>query len=362
MTKLVLIFLLTAANLFAQDVSKELSMITGIWSGKLPCADCVSISYRLSLKSDLTYQDRLIYNGTISDPVKGVGTWQHTGEIIKLTSSLGSIQSYRIETNKLIMLDAEENPVPNSELTKLSRNAGEQEQPTDRWQERRFKGVDFMAIGNEPFWNVDINIDAKTISFGRLSENGTIEFTDITENKIMDTAGTSFNANTPKAEIKVEIMKSECTDNRSGDVFPYTVKVSLRTGRSNKWDEYTGCGQYLADYRLTDLWLIDKINGKSITEFNIFKNKVPMIEMNAVQQRFGGTAGCNSFNGSFEAAGSRIRFGKIASTLMMCPDMKLEQEFFDALNDKYFDFTIASNTLTLVSPEGKTVLELKKAD
>ncbi len=362
MTKLVLIFMLTAANLFAQDVSKELSMITGIWSGKLPCADCVSISYRLSLKSDLTYQDRLIYNGTISDPVKGVGTWQHTGEIIKLTSSLGSIQSYRIETNKLIMLDAEENPVPNSELTKLSRNTGEQEQPTDRWQERRFKGVDFMAIGNEPFWNVDINIDAKTISFGRLSENGTIEFTDITENKIMDTAGTSFNANTPKAEIKVEIMKSECTDNMSGDVFPYTVKVSLRTGRSNKWDEYTGCGQYLADYRLTDLWLIDKINGKSITEFNIFKNKVPMIEMNASQQRFGGTAGCNSFNGSFEAAGSRIRFGKIASTLMMCPDMKLEQEFFDALNDKYFDFTIASNTLTLVSPEGKTVLELKKAD
>ena len=362
MTKLVLIFMLTAANLFAQDVSKELSMITGIWSGKLPCADCVSISYRLSLKSDLTYQDRLIYNGTITDPVNGVGTWQLTGDEIKLTSSLGSIQSFRVETNKLIMLDSDGNSVPNSELTKLTRNTGEQEQPTDRWQERRLKGVDFMAIGNEPFWNADINIDAKTINFGRLSENGSIEFTDITENKIMDAAGTSFNASTPKAEIKVEIMKSECTDNMSGEVFPYTVKVSLRMGRSNKWDEYTGCGQYLADYRLTDLWLIDKINGKSIAEFNIFKNKVPMIEMNAAQQRFGGTAGCNSFNGSFEAAGSRIRFGKIASTLIMCPDMKLEQEFFDALNDKYFEFTIASNTLTLVSPEGKTVLELKKAD
>ena len=362
MKKLIFILFVAAMNLFSQQDGKDVLSVTGIWAGKQPCADCESVSYRLSLKNDLTYRDRMVYNGTKADPRTSEGTWQITGDIIKLTSSTGAEQSFKLDANKFYMLDAEGSIVPNAVLTKLTRNTGEQEQPSDRWQERRLKGVDFMAIGNEPFWNVDINIDAKTISFGRLSENGLIEFTDLTENKIMDAAGTSFNAMTPKAEIKVEIMKSECTDNMSGDVYPYTVKVSLRMGKSNKWDEYTGCGQYLADYRLTDLWLIDKINGKSITEFNIFKNKVPMIEMNAAQQRFGGTAGCNSFNGSFEAAGSRIRFGKIASTLMMCPDMKLEQEFFDALNDKYFEFTIASNTLSLVSPEGKTVLELKKAD
>lgn len=362
MKKLVVILMALTLNIFAQEGGKELQLVTGIWSGKIPCADCESISYRLNLKNDLTYRDRMVYNGTTAEPVSSDGTWQLSGDIIKLTSSSGAVQSFRLETNKLVMLDAEGIAVPNSALTKLTRNSGEQERPADRWQKRRLKGVDFMAIGNEPFWNVDINIDAKTISFGRLSENGTIEFTDMNENKIMDAAGTSFTAMTPKAEIKVEIIKNECTDNMSGEIFPYTVKVSLRMGKSNKWDEYSGCGQYLADYRLKDLWLIDKINGKSITEFNIFKNKVPMIEMNAAQQRFGGTAGCNSFNGSFEAAGSRIRFGKIASTLMMCPDMKLEQEFFDALNDKYFEFTIASNTLTLVSPEGNKVLELKKAD
>lgn len=362
MKKLILILFVAAINVYSQQDGKDILSYAGIWSGKIPCADCESISYRLSLKSDLTYKDRMIYNGVYSDPVSSNGSWQLTGDVVKLTSTTGAVQSFRFESGKLIMLDAEGNAVPNSPLTKLTRNTGEQEQPSDRWQERRLKGVDFMAIGTEPFWNVDINIDAKTISFGRLSENGTIEFTDISENKLMDAAGTSFTAMAPKAEIKVEIIKGECTDNMSGEVFPYTVKVSLRMGKSNKWDEYSGCGQYLADYRLTDLWLIDKINGKSITEFNVFKNKVPMIEMDAARQRFGGTAGCNSFNGSFEAAGSRIRFGKIASTLMMCPDMKLEQEFLDALNDKYFEFTIASNTLTLVSPEGKTVLELKKAD
>ena len=56
-------------------------------------------------------------------------------------------------------------------------------------------------------------------------------------------------------------------------------------------------------------------------------------------KRVFGNAGCNSVNGSHELAPmKRLRFSKMATTLMACPNMETEKEFLDVLEntDSYF--------------------------
>lgn len=63
--------------------------------------------------------------------------------------------------------------------------------------------------------------------------------------------------------------------------------------------------------------------------------------------RVQGFGGCNNFTGSYELLpGSGIRFRKLASTMMACPDMESETEFFRML-EMADNYVIRGNTLQL---------------
>lgn len=65
------------------------------------------------------------------------------------------------------------------------------------------------------------------------------------------------------------------------------------------------------------------------------------------ESRVAGHAGCNSFFGSFEAAGNRLDFSSLGSTMMACPEgMQSEQAFLQALNETT-RYTIEGRILTL---------------
>lgn len=58
----------------------------------------------------------------------------------------------------------------------------------------------------------------------------------------------------------------------------------------------------------------------------------PWIRFDPDSRRAHGFGGCNHFSGSFElASGNRIRFSKLAATLMACPDSNVEQAFMEVL-------------------------------
>jgi heat shock protein HslJ len=70
-----------------------------------------------------------------------------------------------------------------------------------------------------------------------------------------------------------------------------------------------------------------------------------------------GSAGCNSYTGSYEADGSQLKFGPLASTKRMCPEgvMVLEQAFLDALG-KTASYEISEGQLMLLDSAGQTLL------
>lgn len=92
---------------------------------------------------------------------------------------------------------------------------------------------------------------------------------------------------------------------------------------------------------------------------------IPVIEGTTPHIRFeddrvSGDASCNSFFGPFEASGTAIRLGEMATTLMACLDAVMDQEqaFLEAL-ESADSYSIAGSTLEMRS--GNDVLLLFEA-
>lgn len=74
-----------------------------------------------------------------------------------------------------------------------------------------------------------------------------------------------------------------------------------------------------------------------------------------------GMAGCNRFNGGYTQTRTTMKFGAIATTMMMCPDAQMETErkfldFLAAVETWHLD---ANGVLTLTTGKGESQRFLK---
>jgi heat shock protein HslJ len=89
-------------------------------------------------------------------------------------------------------------------------------------------------------------------------------------------------------------------------------------------------------------WKLIELNGKPITK-TIPKEAFFRLSKTIIS----GNSSCNSFTGSFERGpANRIRFSKIAGTLMACMNNTTEAPFL-ALLQKTDSYTLRKDTLTL---------------
>lgn len=89
----------------------------------------------------------------------------------------------------------------------------------------------------------------------------------------------------------------------------------------------------------------------------------PFLEFDVQAQRLHGNAGCNIINGGYkadEANAASISFPQVISTMMACPDMKVEQSILEALNSTKSFGKLANGNIGFYDAEGTLVLVLKK--
>ncbi|KYP14267.1 copper resistance protein NlpE N-terminal domain-containing protein [Flavihumibacter sp. CACIAM 22H1] len=78
-------------------------------------------------------------------------------------------------------------------------------------------------------------------------------------------------------------------------------------------------------------WKLVELNGQPVS-LPAGSQKEPHMILHTAGNRITAQGGCNSFMGSFELKeGNRIRFSKMAGTLMACPDMDIEARFTKVL-------------------------------
>lgn len=111
---------------------------------------------------------------------------------------------------------------------------------------------------------------------------------------------------------------------------------------------------------LSGRWEITAVNGKPVASSAL--ESQPYLGFDVKEESISGNAGCNRIMGRFSTVGGdgHIKFDKVATTRMMCPDMTVEQSVLQAL-DKVVGYKAAGTGMVALTGEnGSTLISLKE--
>lgn len=216
----------------------------------------------------------------------------------------------------------------------------------------------FKGSGNEPFWN--IRISDTEIRFESMIPGFEV-FTapHVAPIKAMDANVKMYRVSTENADFQIQLQQFECQNSMSGALSPYTVIVEMKRKTDADFTILKGCGAYVTDYRLYDIWVLEQLNGRKAT-LSDFSKDLPLIEINSEANTFMGFAGCNQMNGRLFYEKGLLGFTNITTTRMACGPANKEGEFLKALQS-VSAYEIRNNRLWLSNPSG-LLLVFKKID
>ncbi|HKL03237.1 MAG TPA: META domain-containing protein, partial [Cryomorphaceae bacterium] len=197
-----------------------------------------------------------------------------------------------------------------------SRNLDKDSHKTSFLRKKLDVGIDFYAIGNEPSWNLDFDVD----EYMHFQAPGKIEMhhpATVGEEKGNTMRYTS---KTEMGKMEVVLKMEKCMDSMSGETFDYSVEVTVTTGVDES-STYKGCGTFLRDFRLHDTWVLEVLEGDTLKPQN-FDGDLPQMEIFVEEGRIAGNDGCNDFSGEAETRGNTLRIGQLQQTRKMCENME----------------------------------------
>ena len=232
-------------------------------------------------------------------------------------------------------------------------------EPDGRWDAQRRRGVDFVAMGSEPFWSLELTNQGQ-MRFRTLAGADSLVVPLPAPNQAQDAPVLRYRALTAAGELTVTIAQRPCTNNMSGEVLPYTITVQARMAAQPAAREFTGCGRYLGDYRLHDIWALESIDGQTVVAAQFATKDKPYLELNLTREEVLGSAGCNGFGGSLTPERAGLKFGTLRGTMLACPALPFERKFLGALSGNFFTYRLENRHLTLKNRVNQLVF--KKVD
>jgi heat shock protein HslJ/uncharacterized membrane protein len=217
--------------------------------------------------------------------------------------------------------------------------------------------VYFKATGNEPFWGLEISEEG--IEFKSLTELETFKAPHVEPIRAMDANVKMYRLKTEAGEMNIQIIQGKCENSMSGAILPYSVTVEIKRKTDSEFTTFKGCGQYITDYRLHDIWVLEQLGGKKVSPAD-FSKELPRVEIYSNTNTFLGFAGCNQMNGAIFFEKGLLRFSNIATTRMLCEPQNKENEFLKALQSTT-TYKLENNRLWLSNPSGMQLV-LRKVD
>ena len=206
--------------------------------------------------------------------------------------------------------------------------------PPDSLIQLQQRGIDFFAMGNAPvYWTLELDLE-KGFLFERA--DGRKLFTSpVPGTSITGTNAIVYEAKTDAGIMMLSIFDEPCNGKEKGK----KTEITLNNKR------YTGCGNYLYDYTLNDIWILETIGNKNP---DAPVKELPWMEFNLEKNKMFGYDGCNKINTDIKVEGNRINFSPFSKTKMACPANETAQLFATMLSDHIVDYYIKNGRLTFI--------------
>ena len=240
----------------------------------------------------------------------------------------------------------------------IAQNEGEATFNTKFIQKKADQGIDFYALGNEPFWSLNMDFD-KEFQFNNL-DGLSIVVPPAVGVKAMDADVTRYRSLNDTYELIIQIHRENCSDTMSDNKFDYKVTVDYKKRTDNEYRSLNGCGNFVPDFRLHNIWAIETVEVKNLEEIDFMKGQ-PVIEINMVENRISGHDGCNNIMGGLRYETGYIIIGNLAGTMMACPNLDISNEISKTLSNKKIGYEFRDGKLYF-NYLGETTMILQNID
>lgn len=201
----------------------------------------------------------------------------------------------------------------------------------EKMETKSFGKPVFKGSGNEPFWSLQLD-ESHTLMLKSIDEHQFKLNTPITQiTRVNDANATNLIADLPDGKVTIMLIENGCQDNMSGKKSSHALQVVIKNETLEKPVLYKGCGEFLNTYLVNNNWELESINGRNISNLPI--EKAPTININLLEKKLSGFAGCNSIFGAVQIEKGRLKFGNIGQTKKICKDNTIEPTIMNLLND-----------------------------
>ena len=205
--------------------------LSGIYKVTLPCSDCAGREQVLALHPDGQFRLQEQFIGKTLVPSISRGKWWKNGDEVQLMQERLVINTYRLQHDLLVYISPEADTYnfPAFTLQKVGNIIPE------HWAVYKDLGIVFMAVGTEPFWDLQITKDKK-LHLSMAGWNKALTLGNL--HSAFSTDSITYVASDNK-KILVTVYPQFCSDGMSDDLYEYRVTAVIDTLRLQ------GCGTYL---------------------------------------------------------------------------------------------------------------------
>jgi uncharacterized membrane protein len=196
----------------------------GIYQVMLPCTDCKGIEHTVSFNQDLTYRLEENKWGK-NEQSKAEGRWQPIDGKIWLYQNDTVKARYTWHGDTLVYLQPEGKTFTMQKLIPVTENAA--------WQKKEAAGVEFFGVGNEPFWNIEID-EQKKIAFHLADWPQPKQFNAV--KPVIYSDSIVYSTQSDSTTLTINVYNKFCSDGMSDFIYSHSVKV-VYNGQV-----YNGCG------------------------------------------------------------------------------------------------------------------------
>lgn len=212
----------------SQNLPEEL---VGFYRTNLPCKGCDSIQHTTALYEGGTFLTEKVELGKNQPPLLIRGIIEQDDQLLKLKSGDISIYLYKRIGQQLYLATR----AANGKETKYLLKRIHSPLANKAWQEKKEKAVKFFGVGNEPFWNVEID-SANNVQLKMADWLKPVQLSTTTTSSGAETI--TFNGTYKGSKVGIQILHRFCSDGMSDYLYDRSVNVKYRD------HNLTGCGAF----------------------------------------------------------------------------------------------------------------------
>lgn len=195
------------------------------------------------------------------------------------------------------------------------------------------------AQGNEPGWSLRIGGERLTL----ITDYGAHRLETALPEPEADNGTTWYRLTDPPLTVRID--ERRCSDTMTG--MPYPLTVTLETPEQT----LAGCGGEPRALLEGGPWTVEALAGEPVPD-NV---QVTLEFLDG--GRIAGSSGCNRYTGGYTLTGEGLEIGRLAGTLMACPEPQMETEQrFTAVLAEVVRFERDGDTLALVTGDDRRIV------